>query len=379
MGDALAGVVWYIGARWGSVQMSAMQQVGWEAQRLGRWGKGTRKMADVAIRTMPAADTITCPRCGAENRADRLNCDVCRINLRFALENPEEIARLRQAHAGRALWAGGLEGRGATVTSASEGKPLLLPVLLLLGSFAFVFCLGEAVHELGHFLAHRAYGVEVGIKLDPFGGSRILHGSSAPHEIWGITSLAGPLFNLLVGLIVSASLWRLRRPALLPLVLWGPVALIQEGVTFSLGMLTPGGDAQLIVEWGVPAAVILSFGILFLASGVALVCGLLPLVGISPTDSFGRKFGVVAGGMVSFMVLRLLASAISSPAAVQENAAPLIFSLLLASIVVAIYRPLDSVLNRVPDGTPVPVTWPVAASSVALAVGMILFQIVFLN
>jgi hypothetical protein len=337
-------------------------------------------MSGLAVPTIPAADTITCPRCGAENRADCLNCEVCRINLRFALENPEEIARLRQMDAGQAHWAGGPGGREATAaTSASEGKPLLLPVLILLGSFAFVFCLGEAVHELGHFLAHRAYGVEVGIKLDPFGGSRILHGSSAPQEIMGITSLAGPLFNLLVGLIVSLSLWRLRRPALLPLVLWGPVALIQEGVTFSLGMLTPGGDAQLIVEWGVPAAVILSLGILFLISGVALLCGLLPLVGVSPADSFGRKFGIVAGGMISFMFLRLLVSSASSPAAVQENTAPLLFSLLLATIVVTLYRPLASVLNRVPEAEPGPVTWPVAASSVALAVGMVLLQIVFLN
>jgi hypothetical protein len=336
-------------------------------------------MTDVARRMTSAADTIACPRCGAENRADRLNCNVCRINLRFALENPAEIARLRQTDAGRARWVNGPGGQEFGITSASEGKPLLLPVLLLLGSFAFVFCLGEAVHELGHFLAHRAYGVEVGIKLDPFGGSRILHGSSAPAEIWGITSIAGPLFNLLVGLIVSLSLWRLRRPVLLPLLLWGPVALIQEGVTFSLGLLTPGGDAQLIVEWGVPAAVLLSFGLLLLVSGVALLCGLLPLVGLSPADSFGRKFGVVAGGMVSFMVLRLLVSSASSPAAAQENAAPLLFSLLLAIIVVVLYRPLASVVKRAPEAWLASLTWPAAVSSVALAVGMVLVQIVFLN
>jgi hypothetical protein len=336
-------------------------------------------MSGVTIRAMPAADTIPCPRCGTENAAGQLNCAVCRINLRFALENPVEIARLRQADAGRAWQTGGPRWQEAPPISASEGRPLILPVLLLLGSFAFVFCLGEAVHELGHFLAHQAYGVEVGIRLDPFGGSRILHGSSAPQETLGITSLAGPLFNLLVGLIVSMSLWRWRRPGLLPLVLWGPVALIQEGVTFSLGMLTPGGDAQLIVEWGVPAAVLLSFGVLLLASGIVLLCRVLPLVGLSPTDSCGRKFGIVAGGMVSFMVLRLLASSASSPAAIQENALPLLFSLLLATVVVGLYRPLASVGNRVPEAGLASVTWPAAATSVALAAGMVLFQIAFLN
>ena len=334
-------------------------------------------MTVTTIRTLPAADTITCPRCGTENRADRRNCEGCRVNLEFALQNPAEIARLQQMAAGQARWVAGPREGEAAVTSASEGRPFLLPVLLLLGSFAFVFCLGEAVHELGHFLTHRAYGVEVGIQLDPFGGSRILQGSSAPREIWGITSLAGPLFNLLVGLIVSASLWRLRQPALLPLLLWGPVALLQEGVTFSLGLLTPGGDAQLIVEWGVPAAVLLSFGLLCLASGLALLCGLLPLVGLSPDDSFGRKFGLVAGGMVSFMVIRLLASCAASPNAAQENVLPLFFSLLLATLVVLLYRPLVRLLSRGPGPGPASVNWPAAASSLALAVGMVLFQISF--
>ncbi len=307
-----------------------------------------------------------------------MNCVACRINLRFALENPAEMARLRQEDAGQARRAGA-QGREIGATMVSEGKPLLLPVLLLLGSFAFVFCLGEAVHEVGHFLAHRAYGVEVGIKLDPFGGSRILHGSSAPQEIWGITSLAGPLFNLLVGLIVSLSLWRWRRPALLPLVLWGPVALIQEGVTFSLGMLTPGGDAQLIVEWGVPAAILLSAGILLLASGVALLSGLLPLVGISPNDPFGRKFGVVAGGMVSFMFLRWLVSSFLSPDLALENTVPLVFALLLASIVVMLYGPLYPILNRISRTEPVSVTWPVAIFSMTLGAGIVMLQLASFN
>lgn len=322
--------------------------------------------------------TTTCPRCGDRVRADAMNCVACRINLRFALENPAEMARLRQEDAGQARRAGA-QGREIGATMVSEGKPLLLPVLLLLGSFAFVFCLGEAVHEVGHFLAHRAYGVEVGIKLDPFGGSRILHGSSAPQEIWGITSLAGPLFNLLVGLIVSLSLWRWRRPALLPLVLWGPVALIQEGVTFSLGMLTPGGDAQLIVEWGVPAAILLSAGILLLASGVALLSGLLPLVGISPNDPFGRKFGVVAGGMVSFMFLRWLVSSFLSPDLALENTVPLVFALLLASIVVMLYGPLYPILNRISRTEPVSVTWPVAIFSMTLGAGIVMLQLASFN
>ena len=45
----------------------------------------------------PETNTIICPMCGAENLASAMNCRQCRINLQFALENPQEIERLKQA------------------------------------------------------------------------------------------------------------------------------------------------------------------------------------------------------------------------------------------------------------------------------------------
>ena len=41
-------------------------------------------------------NTIICPKCGTENSADALNCKQCRINLKFALEHPEEIEHIKQ-------------------------------------------------------------------------------------------------------------------------------------------------------------------------------------------------------------------------------------------------------------------------------------------
>lgn len=323
-------------------------------------------------------EPMICPRCGTENPADTLNCEACRINLQFARENPDEIERLVQEDIHREQLAADALRTDFLHMSAPKDEAVLLPVLLLLGSFVFAFILGEAVHELGHVLAHRLYGYQVGMVLDPFGGSRTL-GSSSPRDIWGPTTAAGPLLNLLAALLIFMLLWPRRRPALLPLLLWGPLALIQEGVTLSLGMLTPGGDAELIVEWGVPAPLILALGILFLASGVALVCWVLPLVSLSPTDSLGRKFSVVAGGMASFMLLRFLVSSVISPTLAQENVVPLIFTLLLAAIVVLLFGPLYPFLNRISETEPVPVSGRTAVLSIALAVGMVLFQLITFN
>lgn len=303
-----------------------------------------------------------------------MNCEVCRVNLQFPLENPAQIERIEMDGSETRAWMGRFEA-----ASVSPDQPVLLPLLLLLGSFAFAFCLGEAVHELGHFLAHCAYGTHVGIRLDPFGGSCILNGSSAPQETWGVTSAAGPLFNLLVGVMVSLSLWRYRRPALLPLLLWGPIALVQEGVTFALGILTPGGDARLIVESGFPGPLLLGLGVLFLACGVTVVCWVLPQVGLSASDSFGRRFSAVSGGMVSFMLIRLLGSSVLSPHLAQENAVPLVFALLLAAIVAALYRPAQSVLRRSSDNGSAGVHWPAVLSSTTVGAAMILFQMAALN
>jgi hypothetical protein len=307
-----------------------------------------------------------------------VNCSVCRINLEFAQENPAEIERIKQEDSLTGKTEAGEWVKDADKPTLQE-KPIQFPVLLLLGSFVFVFCLGEAVHELGHFLVHRAYGVHVGIRLDPFGGSRILHGVTAPQAIWGITSLGGPLFNLLSGIIITRVLWRRRSPELLPLVLWGPVALIQEGVTFSLGMLTPGGDAELMVEWGVPASVLISLGVILLVAGIVMICWLLPLVNLSPSDSFGRKFSVVTGGMVSFMVLRLLASTLRSPDLILENTIPLLFSLLLATAVVVLYRPVYTMLIRISETELASVTRSAATWAIGLGMSMILLQLVILN
>jgi hypothetical protein len=63
---------------------------------------------------------------------------------------------------------------------------------------------------------------------------------------------------------------------LLPLLLLDPVVLLQEGVTFSLGMLTPDGNSQQIVESGFPVDVLFGLGIIFLFSGITWIGGLQP-------------------------------------------------------------------------------------------------------
>ena len=145
--------------------------------------------------------------------------------------------------------------------------PSIKQILLLAGSFAFAFLLGEMVHELGHYLCHLSYGnPDIRIHLDPFGGSRIVGVRTLPPQVMGVTCAAGPFFNLFLGILCSLGLWKFRKPILLPFLIWGPVAMIQEGVTFTLGGLTPGGDAGWMAAAGLPWAEILSAGTLLLVA-----------------------------------------------------------------------------------------------------------------
>jgi len=252
--------------------------------------------------------------------------------------------------------------------------------LLLAGSFTFAFLLGELVHEYGHYLGHLAYSNpdNVQVHVDPFGGTMIVGVTSLPGKIISITSATGPLFNLLLAVTCLLLLWRIRRPALLPFMLWGPIAMIQEGVNFSLGLMTPGGDAQWIAAMGVPRPLLLLTGSFLLVAGVKTISLLLPLTDIQRDEPFKEKILIVLLGMCTLMFIRFIRSVVAAPISVVENLVPLIFSLLLAVFVVILYKPVSE-RTQVEKEKPKPVTWSATASSLALGISMFLFQIAVLN
>ena len=253
-------------------------------------------------------------------------------------------------------------------------------ILLLAGSFTFVFLLGEMVHEFGHALGHLAYGSPgIQVYLDPFGSSHIAGANGLSDKVLAVTAATGPLFNLLLGLVCSLSLWRVRRPILLPLLLWGPVAMVQEGVTFSLGFLTPGGDARWIATLGVPSAALLVFGILLLLSGVAAISRLLPLAGIEPGASFGKKYLIIVIGMGSLMLIRAAYSSFASSSISVENLIPLIFSLLLAIMAALLHRPVTQIMGKQILIESSSFAWPVWVLALILGGSMFTFQILAFN
>ena len=248
--------------------------------------------------------------------------------------------------------------------------------LLLAGSFTFAFLFGEMVHEYGHYLGHLAYGNpdNAQVHLDPFGGSMIVGVTTLPDKMISVTSATGPLFDLLLAVTCLLMLRRIRKPALLPLLLWGPIAMISEGVNFSIGMLTPGGDAQWIAAMGIPRPILVLTGSLLIVAGVKTISLLLPLTDIESDAPFKDKFLIVLLGMCSLMFIRFIYSAVASPASVVENLVPFIFSLLLAVFVVLLYKPTGNDTGT-EEKKPKPITWSVTISSLVLGLSLFLFQL----
>ena len=253
-------------------------------------------------------------------------------------------------------------------------------ILLLAGEFTFAFLLGEFVHDSGHYLCHRAYGnTQVRVHFDPFGGTRIIGANGLPDRVLAVTSAAGPFANLILGLTSFILLWRKRRPQLFPLLLWGPVALIQEGVTFSLGLLTPGGDARWIATMGIPLPIILINGITFLITGLCLVAALLDLVGMRRDDPFGRKLIIIFTGMYSLMLVRSIHSFWVAPSQILENLIPLVFSLILAVCAAIIHRPISKIMDTINLRETHPVSRTAPAFAFILGSGMFAVQLFILH
>ena len=257
-----------------------------------------------------------------------------------------------------------------------KNKNFLYPTLLLAGSFTFAFLFGEMVHEYGHYFSHLWFGnKDVGVYLNPFGSSHIFGVTSLPLREMGITSAAGPLTNLLLGVIISSLLWRKKRPALLPLLLWGPTAMIQEGVNFSLGLLTPGGDAQWISTLGIPKAILISTGILLIVCGLVIFSYIFSSIGISNNCSRFSTFLIILLGMCSLMLIRFAYPVIIEPQYMMENLVPLVFSILLAVIIVLIQPYIKKIIKQNKSIRNSPFDQRAMISAVGLGSCIFIFQI----
>jgi hypothetical protein len=170
----------------------------------------------------------------------------------------------------------------------------------------------------------------------------VIEGGAAS-DIPIVAVAAGPLANLGLGVVISLGLWSMRRPVLLPLLLWGPIAVLQESITalVQLAGNEPGTDFVLMRRAGLPGVMIPP--IAAIAIGVALwaVLVLMAVAGVDPKAPLGRRIGVLTIGMSGYTLLLLLGSlALGYPSSdVARNSGLAVLFVGLSVSLAAIYGP----------------------------------------
>ena len=164
---------------------------------------------------------------------------------------------------------------------AQESKPSVLKFgLLLIGSQSIAYILSLFLHESSHSVAAwMTDGYVGGISIHPFSWSYSYSYSTS--EIFH--SAAGALGACLIGVILFLVLIRWARSWLLPLLLVGPIALLDSG-SYWIGdpILNLNADASSMISNGIPMPLILSAGLLMLMGGVLLNIVLFRKLGFNP-------------------------------------------------------------------------------------------------
>lgn len=169
---------------------------------------------------------------------------------------------------------------------------------LLLGSFILAYLGAEYVHELCHFGAALISGGDpFGIVVDPFGWSYCFS-NSIEHPVFH--TAAGAIGSSLIGILFFMLLIRWPRPLLLPLLLFGPIALINNGQYWAVDIIEGTGmDACRLVEMGIPASVLLVAGIIQCLIGVVCMIWLMRIIGLT-NQPFVKRLIILGVGIIPY-------------------------------------------------------------------------------
>ena len=236
-------------------------------------------------------------------------------------------------------------------------------LLLLLGAFSFAYSLGVTLHEFGHAIAYILLGLsDFRINVHPFNHSYTRYTGNVPIDYvkYGVfTGSMGPLFNVTCATIITILVLRNRKPSLLPFALTGAVAYLQEGVSVFIGII----DLPLLTDWGkviiygnVSPVIVAIIGAIFITIGCILMFLLLPLVNVTPDDSFMRKLAIFSGIVVYFIISVTYVS-VFDPQRVISRMIALVASVALVLILAASYRYIYPLLNRISRTDSLKVKW----------------------
>ena len=257
-------------------------------------------------------------------------------------------------------------------------------IVLIFGAAGFSFNVGNVIHEFGHAIADWISGIpfsNIHVIIHPFFSPHMNIDGGIPDSIIGWPDAAGPLANVVFGLIIFGLLWEKRNPFAFPLLFWGPLACVQEGIGQIMTTSDFGSDAARMIAAGFPELLLVVISIVLILIGIFLFGLVFPIGGISPDTPFLKRLGIIASGMISYGLLTLLVCVLASPNQQDVSRSYNIIGgfAIIAVIVAAAYSPLRLIVRRFRIRTDFQVKWLHAVCAIGLLSVMVLLQLLFLN
>ncbi|WP_371806053.1 hypothetical protein [Candidatus Lokiarchaeum ossiferum] len=228
---------------------------------------------------------------------------------------------------------------------------LLKSFLFFSISFIFGYCLTIIFHEYGHALLNQMFGkTEFTLFYSPFGKSAVE--TRDDYSSLSITQQTliyamGPLFDIICSTLIAFPMWRTYKQKYLPFLMWNGLSFMGQGIGILMDVIdrdSPWGaqtDGGMILSLtGISPVFLFSISLLSVIIGCVLLSLILPLVGVSKTDSILKISLIFLPGMVFYFSLTTIYASIFDENRLGERKGQLISATLLTIFLTVIYKPL---------------------------------------
>jgi len=226
-------------------------------------------------------------------------------------------------------------------------------MLFVFSSFVLAYCLQTVVHELGHYLAGLAAGAQGGrIHLHPFLNSKVTFTSVPSVSAQVAIGLMGVIADIVLATTFALVAWRRKSALTLPLMMWGAIAFIGEGIGM-LGNIAAlphsFDDVGQLMLLDISPKPLIPLCIAFVIVGLMLMVMAMPIAGISPRDSALKKLLAFFCGLPLYFAVAVLYLKALHPQEVDIRDVRMkqfLIGVVLAALLAAGYKLMDRLLRR---------------------------------
>lgn len=220
-------------------------------------------------------------------------------------------------------------------------------------SFIIAFLVQLVVHEFGHYISGVLVGAKGGqVILHPFYNSKVVFSSTPGMTAEIIIGISGIVLDLVLATTIGVLLWKKRNVKWLPLLMWGAIAYIGEGI----GMLSSLAvypqfieDITQLFRIGVPSYLIVVVSIVFVIIGLVWMILVIQMSGVAEKESFLKRLFAYLCSLPLYFALSMLFIKLFNPQDIDILSVRMMqmqISIILALLMTFFHKPIISILKK---------------------------------